>query len=45
MFDKSARTKQLADWLCTKLGKDALKNTVDYGASNAYTELASHVVY
>ena len=45
MFDKSARTQQLADWLCTKLGKDALKNTVDYAASYAYTDLASHVVY
>lgn len=45
MFEKSARTQQLADWLCEKLGKNQLKNTVDYAASHAYADLASHVVY
>lgn len=45
MFEKSARTQQLADWLCEKLDKNQLKNTVDYAASHAYADLASHVVY
>lgn len=45
MFEKSARTQQLAAWLCEKLGKNQLKNTVDYAASHAYADLASHVVY
>lgn len=45
MFEKSARTQQLADWLCEKLGQTQLKNTVDYAASHAYADLASHVVY
>ena len=45
MFEKSARTQQLADWLCEKLDKTQLKNTVDYAASHAYADLASHVVY
>lgn len=45
MFEKSARTQQLADWLCEKLGKNQLKNTVDYAASHAYADLTSHVVY
>lgn len=26
MFEKSARTQQLADWLCEKLGKNQLKH-------------------
>lgn len=45
MFEKSDRTQQLADWLCEKLDKNQLKNTVDYAASHAYADLASHVVY
>lgn len=45
MFEKSARTQQLADWLCEKLGQTQLKDTVDYAASHAYADLASHVVY
>lgn len=45
MFEKSARTQQLADWLCEKLDKNQLKDTVDYAASHAYADLASHVVY
>lgn len=45
MFEKSARTQQLADWLCEKLGQTQLKNTVDYAASHAYADLASHIVY
>ena len=45
MHDKSARTQQLANWLTEKLGKTALKQTVDYAASYAYADLASHVVY
>ena len=45
MYEKSERTQKLADWLCEKLGKTSLKNTVDYAASHAYADLASHVVY
>ena len=45
MYDKSARTQQLALWLCEKTGQTALKETVDYAASHAYADLASHVVY
>lgn len=45
MHDKSNRIQQLANWLTEKLGKDTLKNTVDYAAANAYADLASHVVY
>ena len=45
MYDKSLRTQQLANWLCEKLHKAAVKDTVDYAASHAYADLASHVVY
>ena len=46
MYEKSERTQKLADWLCDKLNKPALlKETVDYAASHAYADLASHVVY
>ncbi len=45
MFDKSERTQKLAGWLCDKLGQTALKPAVDYAASHAYADLASHVVY
>ena len=45
MYEKSERTQKLADWLCEKLGKNTLLNTVDYAASHAYADLASHVVY
>lgn len=45
MYEKSARTEQLALWLCEKTGQTALKETVDYAASHAYADLASHVVY
>ena len=45
MYEKSARTQQLADWLCDKLGQNPLQNTVDYAASHAYADLASHVIY
>nr|QGT50541.1 glycine--tRNA ligase beta subunit [uncultured Elusimicrobia bacterium] len=45
MHDKSQRTQKLAALLCEKLGKNQLKETVDYAASHAYADLASHVVY
>lgn len=45
MFEKSERTQKLAAWLCDKLGQTALKPAVDYAASHAYADLASHVVY
>lgn len=45
MYDKSARTCQLALWLCEQTGKTALKAAVEYAASHAYADLASHVVY
>ncbi|MBR4592508.1 MAG: glycine--tRNA ligase subunit beta [Elusimicrobiaceae bacterium] len=45
MAEKSERTRQLALWLCEKTGKTALKEIVDYAASHAYADLASHVVY
>ena len=45
MYEKSARTEKLADWLCDKLGQSSLRDTVDYAASHAYADLASHVVY
>ena len=45
MAEKSERTRQLAGWLCEKTGNAALKETVDYAASHAYADLASHVVY
>lgn len=45
MFEKSERTQKLAGWLCDRLGKTGLKNAVDYAASHAYADLASHVVY
>ena len=45
MYEKSERTRQLADWLCEKTGKTSLQQTVDYASSYAYADLASHVVY
>ncbi|WP_428075610.1 glycine--tRNA ligase subunit beta [Candidatus Avelusimicrobium luingense] len=45
MYEKSQRTQQLALWLCEKTNQTALKDTVDYAASHAYADLASHVVY
>ena len=45
MYDKSQRTRELALWLCEKTGYQALKQVVDYAASYAYADLASHVVY
>lgn len=45
MHDKALRTQKLAAWLCGKLGKTQLEETVDYAASHAYDDLASHVVY
>lgn len=45
MHDKALRTQKLAAWLCEKLDKPQLKETVDYAASHAYADLASHVVY
>ncbi len=45
MYEKSDRTQKLADWLCEKLGRGELSRTVDYAASHAYADLASHVVY
>ena len=45
MYEKSERTQKLANWLCETLHKPALKDAVDYAASHAYADLASHVVY
>ena len=45
LFDKSTRVQQLALWLTDKLGKNSLKQTVEYAAGYAYADLASHVVY
>lgn len=45
MLDKSARTEKLALWLCEKTANTALNQTVQYAASHAYADLASHVVY
>ncbi len=45
LFDKSTRVQQLALWLTDKFGKNDLKQTVEYAASYAYADLASHVVY
>ncbi|MCQ2411268.1 MAG: glycine--tRNA ligase subunit beta, partial [Elusimicrobiaceae bacterium] len=45
MYEKSRRTRELALWLCEKTGNIALKDTVEYAASHAYADLASHVVY
>ncbi|MBO4675149.1 MAG: glycine--tRNA ligase subunit beta [Elusimicrobiaceae bacterium] len=45
LFDKSTRVQQLALWLTDKLGKNNLKQTVEYAAGYAYADLASHVVY
>ena len=45
MYEKSQRTQNLALWLCEKTNQTTLKDTVDYAASHAYADLASHVVY
>ena len=45
MYDKSERTQKLAGDLCERLHKSAVQNAVDYAASYAYADLASHVVY
>ncbi|MBR4682511.1 MAG: glycine--tRNA ligase subunit beta [Elusimicrobiaceae bacterium] len=45
MYEKSRRTCELALWLCDKTGNTALKDNVEYAASHAYADLASHVVY
>lgn len=45
LYEKSLRTRDLALWLCEKTGLTAFKDTVDYAASYAYADLASHVVY
>lgn len=45
LYEKSDRVQKLALWLCDKLNKANLKPTVDYAASYAYADLASHVVY
>ena len=45
MYEKSQRTQQLALWLCEKTGQSTLKEMVEYAASHAYADLASHVVY
>jgi len=45
MYDKSVRTRELALWLCDKTNQSTLRNGVDYAATYAYADLASHVVY
>ncbi len=45
MLDKSDRTRELAMWLCDRLGALDIKDSVTYAAGYAYADLASSVVY
>lgn len=46
LLEKSDRTRELAMWLCDRLGMDAdCKDSVTYAAGYAYADLASSVVY
>ena len=45
MLDKSDRTRELAMWLCDRLGAQDIKDSVTYAAGYAYADLASSVVY
>ena len=45
LLQKSDRTRELAMWLCDRLGQDAIKDSVTYAAGYAYADLASSVVY
>ena len=45
LLDKSDRTRDLAMWLCDKLGQADIKDSVTYAAGYVYADLASSVVY
>ncbi len=45
LLEKSDRTRELAMWLCDRLHRDAVKDSVTYAAGYAYADLASSVVY
>lgn len=45
LLDKSDRTRELAMWLCDRLGQEDIKDSVTYAAGYAYADLASSVVY
>lgn len=45
MLQKSDRTRELAMWLCDRLGEESIKDSVTYAAGYAYADLASSVVY
>ena len=45
MLQKSDRTRELAMWLCDRLGQESIKDSVTYAAGYAYADLASSVVY
>ena len=45
LLDKSNRTRDLAMWLCDRLGEDSVKDSVTYAAGYVYADLASSVVY
>ncbi|MBO7238023.1 MAG: glycine--tRNA ligase subunit beta [Elusimicrobiaceae bacterium] len=45
LLNKSDRTRDLAMWLCDKLGQTDIKDSVTYAAGYVYADLASSVVY
>ena len=45
LLEKSDRTRELAMWLCDRLNKQDIKDSVTYAAGYAYADLASSVVY
>lgn len=45
LFDKSARVEKLAAWIANKINVGVSLEEVNYAASYAYADLASHVVY
>lgn len=45
LLDKSDRTRELAMWLCDRLGEQDIKDSVTYAAGYVYADLASSVVY
>lgn len=45
LLDKSNRTRELAMWLCDRVGAENIKDSVTYAAGYVYADLASSVVY
>ncbi len=45
LLQKSDRTRELAMWLCDRIGAENIKDSVTYAAGYAYADLASSVVY